>query len=75
MRVILKLLQGVDLFLHLWVECHKEVLPQLVEQTKVSSGLEITFEQKWVVAYEHVHEAPRPETNFVYGYVFVLVVR
>ena len=49
------------MILHLRIKCHKNVSPQLVEETLVFSCLEITFEQKWVIANEHIHEAPRPE--------------
>ena len=66
--MILKLLQGVNLSLHFGVKCHKEVLPQLVEETVVFSCLEVTFEQEWIIADDHVHEAPRPGMDLSYGH-------
>ena len=51
----LKLFQGVDLILNIGVECDKEVFPQLVEQTTFFPGLQVIFEQSWVVTYKHVH--------------------
>ena len=66
--MVLKLLQGVYLLLHFGVKGHKKVFPQLVEETVVFSCLEVTFDQEWIVAYEHVHEAPRPGMGLGYGH-------
>ena len=69
----LKLLQRVDLILNNGVECNKDVLPQLVEQTTFFPGLQVIFEQSWVVAYKHVHEAPRPGMKFVFTRVLPII--
>ena len=69
MCVVLKLLHSIDMVLHLRIKGDKEVFPSLVQDPIIFSNFEIISEQNGVVAYEHVHQTPRPKVGFRFTFI------